>query len=92
MLRTYNLILGIGTPGTGKTLHSTLLAQNSQDTSSPLEHLNVGELVRTHGFHEGWDEEWQSWTVDEDRLLDYMEEVVNPEEAAATTGEFISLH
>lgn len=76
-----------GTPGTGKTLHSTLLAQNTQDTDYPLEHISVGDLVKTHGFHEGWDEEWQSWTVDEDKLLDYMEEIVNPESGPASTGK-----
>jgi broad-specificity NMP kinase len=76
----------VGTPGTGKTLHSTLLAQNSQDTSSPFEHLNVGDLVKKHGFHEGWDEKWEAYTVDEDKLLDYMEEVVNPENGSAETG------
>jgi adenylate kinase len=63
------------------------LTQNAQDTPSPLEHLNVGDLVKSHGFHEGWDKEWESWTIDEDKLLDYMEEVVNPEDAAAPHGE-----
>jgi adenylate kinase len=53
--------------------------------------LNVGDLVKTRGFHEGWDEEWQSWTIDEDRLLDYMEEVVNPEDGPAATGPYLSL-
>jgi adenylate kinase len=48
--------------------------------------LNVGDLVKSHGFHEGWDKEWESWTIDEDKLLDYMEEVVNPEDAAAPHG------
>jgi len=43
--------------------------------------------VKSHGFHEGWDKEWESWTIDEDKLLDYMEEVVNPEDAAAPHGE-----
>jgi len=62
------------------------LTQNAQDTPSPLEHLNVGDLVKSHGFHEGWDKEWESWTIDEDKLLDYMEEVVNPEDAAAPHG------
>jgi adenylate kinase len=75
-----------GTPGTGKTLHSTLLTQNAQDTPSPLEHLNVGDLVKSRGFHEGWDEKWESWTIDEDKLLDYMEEVVNPEDGPAPHG------
>jgi broad-specificity NMP kinase len=49
--------------------------------------------VKEKGFHEGWDEEWQSWIVDEDRLLDYLEEVINPEGAAADSGKLqIALH
>jgi hypothetical protein len=76
----------IGTPGTGKTLHSTILALNSEETETPFQHLNVGDIVKQHGFHEGWDEEWQTYTIDEDRLLDYMEEIVNPKDGAAKTG------
>ena len=76
-----------GTPGTGKTLHSHLLEVETASSSSPLKHLNIGEIVKQHGFHERWDEEWQSFTLDEDRLLDYLEEVVNPEDRPADTGE-----
>lgn len=77
----------IGTPGTGKSLHSVLLSQSLQTSVTPLVHLNIGDIVKEKGFHEGWDEEWQSWTVDEDRLLDYLEEVINPEAGPAETGE-----
>lgn len=77
----------IGTPGTGKTLHSTLLAA---DSSVPMTHLNIGDIVKQKGFHEGYDETWGSYTVDEDRLLDYLEEVVNPVDGPARSGEFQS--
>ena len=80
-----------GTPGTGKTLHSHLLELETSGSSSPLKHLNIGDIVKEHGFHEGWDEEWQSYTVDEDRLLDYLEEVVNPEAGPSNTGELTVL-
>jgi len=57
-----------------------------------MTHLNVGDIVKEKGFHEGYDEEWQSYTVDDDRLLDYMEEVVNPQDGPAQTGQwFLSL-
>lgn len=81
--RRHPIILITGTPGTGKTLHSSLLAA---ETDGELVHLNVGDIVRQHGLHEGWDGEWQSYTVDEDRLLDHLEEVVNPESGPAATG------
>jgi adenylate kinase len=63
--RKFPVILLTGTPGSGKSTHAQLLAATS---SIPLKHLNVGELVKEHGLHEGWDEEWKSWTVDEDRV------------------------
>jgi adenylate kinase len=56
-----------------------------------MTHLNIGDIVKSKGFHEGYDETWQSYTVDEDRLLDYLEEVINPADGAAQTGEFIPL-
>ncbi|ORY29524.1 AAA domain-domain-containing protein [Naematelia encephala] len=94
--RQHPIILITGTPGTGKTLHSTLLAQNhstsSSSSSSPLTHLNIGDIVKTHGFHEGYDTEWAAWTVDEDRLLDYLEEVVNPQDGPSETGFIIDHH
>lgn len=53
-----------------------------------MKHLNIGDIVKEHGFHEGWDEEWKCWIVDEERLLDWMEEVVNPRDGPAETGMF----
>ncbi|KAL7419790.1 factor activating pos9 [Cryptotrichosporon argae] len=94
--RQHPIILITGTPGTGKTLHSTLLAAESagdgEDGAPALVHLNVGDLVKQHGFHEGYDEQWRAYTVDEDRLLDYMEEIVNPRDGPAATGFIIDHH
>ncbi|KAH8120096.1 P-loop containing nucleoside triphosphate hydrolase protein [Phellopilus nigrolimitatus] len=64
------VILITGTPGTGKTTHAQLLAQQSP---VPLQHINVGDLVKDKGLHEGYDEEWQTYIVDEDKLLDELE-------------------
>lgn len=83
--RRFPIILVTGTPGTGKTLHSSLLAAESD---VPLTHLNIGDIVKLHGLHEGWDDEWQSYTVDEDRLLDHLEDIVNPSSGPAETGAF----
>ena len=65
MVRRSPVIVITGTPGTGKSTHAQLLVQESP---MPLQHVNVGELVKTHGLHEGFDEEWQSFTVDEDKV------------------------
>ena len=59
------VIVITGTPGTGKTTHAQLLAQQSP---VPLQHINVCDLVKEKGLHEGYDEEWQSYTVDEDKV------------------------
>lgn len=59
-----NIVL-TGTPGTGKTTHAQLLANA---TPVPLKHINVGEWVKEKGLHEGFDEEWQSYIVDEDKV------------------------
>ncbi|KAI0031324.1 P-loop containing nucleoside triphosphate hydrolase protein [Vararia minispora EC-137] len=72
--RTSPTIVITGTPGTGKTTHAQLLAEQAP---VPLQHINVGEFVKEHALHEGFDEEWQSYTVDEDKLLDELELVAN---------------
>ena len=54
-----------GGPGTGKTTHAELLAQESP---VPLKHINVGDLVKEKGLYEEYDDEWQSYTVDEDKV------------------------
>lgn len=84
--RKFPVVLITGTPGCGKTLHSQVLAA---DSDVKMTHLNIGDIVKQHGFHNGFDEEWKSYIVDEDRLLDYLEEVVNPEDGAAETGELL---
>ena len=82
--RTHPIILLTGTPGTGKSTHAQLIAAASSSSSSSsgpggqgegeeeegceFEHINVSELVKEKGFHEGWDEEWSSWILDEDKV------------------------
>ena len=63
--RTSPNILITGTPGTGKTTHAQLLAQLSPE---PLQYINIGDLVKEKGLHEGFDEEWQSYIVDDDKV------------------------
>ena len=58
-------IIITGTPGTGKTTHAQLLVEESR---IPLKHINVGDLVKEKGLYEQYDDEWQSYTVDEDRV------------------------
>ncbi|KAG9035831.1 factor activating pos9 [Tulasnella sp. JGI-2019a] len=59
-----------GTPGTGKSSHAQLLVETC---SLPLQHVNVGELVKEKKLYEDYDSEWKSFIVDDDKVLDEIE-------------------
>ena len=63
MSRSLPNIVITGTPGTGKTSHSELLAERTG-----LRHISVNKVVKDKECHEGWDDEFQSWIVDEDKV------------------------
>lgn len=64
MSRTLPNIIITGTPGTGKTTHCEDLAEKVPE----LKHLSVNQVVKDKGCHEGWDEDYQSWIVDEEKV------------------------
>lgn len=64
MSRNLPNIIITGTPGTGKTTHCEMLAEKCPE----LQHLSVNQIVKDKECHEGWDEEYQSWVVDEDKV------------------------
>lgn len=64
MSRTLPNIIITGTPGTGKTTHCEVLAEKCPE----LKHLSVNQVVKERECHEGWNEEYQSWIVDEDKV------------------------
>ena len=63
--RTSPVIVITGTPGTGKTTHAQLLVEQSP---VPLQYINVSELIKEKTLHDGFDEEWQTYIVDEDKV------------------------
>merc|ERR1711988_1095606 len=63
-------ILITGTPGTGKTILATQLANNIEN----LSHFNINELIKQEQYTEGYDKEFDSHILDEDKLLDAMED------------------
>ncbi|KAH8683104.1 AAA domain-containing protein [Tricladium varicosporioides] len=71
MVRALPNIIVTGTPGVGKTTHCEMLAQNTG-----LKHLAINDVVKQRGCHDGWDDEFSSWIVDEDKLLDAIEDEV----------------
>lgn len=61
-------VLITGTPGTGKTTLSEYLSDHTA-----YKHLNISELVKTQRLHEGRDEAFDTFVLDEDKLLDYLD-------------------
>lgn len=61
--RTRPNILVTGTPGTGKTVLASELAQRTG-----LTYVNVGDLAKEKDLYEGWDEEFNCHVLDEDRV------------------------
>ncbi|KAG4436945.1 hypothetical protein IFR05_007558 [Cadophora sp. M221] len=70
-MRNQPNIIVTGTPGVGKTTHCESLAQGTG-----LKHLSINDIVKERGCHDGYDEEFKSWIVDEDKLLDAIEDEV----------------
>lgn len=58
-------ILITGTPGTGKTTFSQMLVES---LGEGFKHVNVGDVVKDEKAHNGWDEEWEAFEVDEDKV------------------------
>ncbi|EST09474.1 Adenylate kinase isoenzyme 6 [Kalmanozyma brasiliensis GHG001] len=90
MVRSYPNIVITGTPGTGKSTHSSLLASTYSPPSSsshPLRQIDVGALVKQEGFYTDYLEEWQSYEVNEDQLLDHLEPLTGTKAPEPIDGE-----
>ena len=67
MSRSQPNIIITGTPGVGKTSHCELLAANTG-----LKHLSINQVVKDRSCHDGWDAEFKSWIVDEDKVRQFI--------------------
>lgn len=63
MMRTSPNVIITGTPGVGKTVHCETLAE---DTG--LKHLSINKVAKDNDCFEEYDEERQTWVVDEDKV------------------------
>ncbi|KAJ1497457.1 factor activating pos9 [Coelomomyces lativittatus] len=61
-------ILVTGTPGTGKTTLCELLS-----LATSMKHLSVSEMVKHLGLHEGWDDQYECFIIDEDKICDQLQ-------------------
>lgn len=80
-------ILVTGTPGCGKTSTASLLAERIEF----LRHINVGDLIKEHKCYEGRDEELDTNILDEDKLLDIMEGLLD-KAAEQNEGIVVDFH
>ncbi|KAH6580267.1 hypothetical protein BASA61_009761 [Batrachochytrium salamandrivorans] len=64
-------ILITGTPGTGKTTTCEMVA-----IATGLVHIEVGKLVKEKRLHDGFDESFQSYLINEDKVVDELEETM----------------
>lgn len=62
-MRTSPNVIITGTPGVGKTVHCEQIAQ---DTG--LRHLSINQVAKDRGCFESYDEELETWVVDEDKV------------------------
>ncbi len=72
-------VLITGTPGSGKTTTAelvTLAAQTRIQSTLQLRHIDVSSLVKEKGLHTGWNEDWQSYEIDEDKVVDELEPIL----------------
>lgn len=65
-------ILVTGTPGTGKTSLSSSLAEKLH-----LAVINIGEFAKEHDCYEAYDDEYETHILDEDKLLDLLEPLMD---------------
>ncbi|KAL5365459.1 AAA domain-containing protein [Aspergillus floccosus] len=70
-MRTSPNVIITGTPGVGKTVHCEQLAQ---DTG--LRYLSINQVAKDRDCFETYDDELDTWVVDEDKLLDAIEDEV----------------
>lgn len=61
--RTRPNILVTGTPGTGKTITCTEVADKTG-----YKHIDVGQVAKVNRYYEGWDEQYQCPILDEDKV------------------------
>ena len=61
--RTRPNILVTGTPGTGKTITCSEVADKTG-----YKHVDIGQVAKVNRYYEGWDEQYQCPILDEDKV------------------------
>ncbi|KAH3761263.1 adenylate kinase [Pelomyxa schiedti] len=74
-------VLITGTPGTGKTrlgeaLVTALSGAEGGAVTVTVRHVCVSTLVKEKGLHDGYDAEFDAYTLDEDKVCDELEPIM----------------
>ncbi len=79
-------ILICGTPGTGKSTVAKLVlekananaaAKNDTERQQKYEYINVGDIAKAEKFYDSFDENLNSYVIDEDKILDHLEPLIS---------------
>lgn len=91
-MRTLPNIIITGTPGVGKTTTITQLLSLASSSTPPLalKHLSINDLVKSRNCHEGYDDNLQTYIVDDDKLMDEVENEIS--DGGAEGGFVIDWH
>lgn len=71
--RTLPNILITGTPGTGK---STLADAVAREFDGVLNYIDLGKLVKAKELHDGYDAEFDTYILNEDKVCDELEDTM----------------
>lgn len=77
-------ILITGTPGTGKTTLSQALVAAHAD----MRHVELSKLIAEQELHEGRDEAFDTLIMDDDKIVDYLEDVMDIHKHRNTVVDF----
>ncbi|KAJ3072814.1 hypothetical protein HDU98_002838 [Podochytrium sp. JEL0797] len=86
--RSFPNVLITGTPGTGKTTTAAMIAQ----AIPGMKHIEVGKVVKEKALHDGFDEEFNSYLINEDRVGGRADAVVDELEDLMQEGGNIVDH
>lgn len=64
MKRPPNILI-TGTPGTGKSSLAEWLVEHQLQN---LTHLNISEIIKERGLGSRYNQEWESWEFDDDKV------------------------
>ncbi|KAI8868056.1 P-loop containing nucleoside triphosphate hydrolase protein [Ramicandelaber brevisporus] len=79
-------ILITGTPGCGKSTLSELVS-----AATDLQNINVGQVVKDKQLHDGYIDEFDTYDLNEDKLIDELEVVLEQNQANGL-GSIVDFH